>query len=255
MYNRFLKNKTTIIKESIDSAISIIKIILPILYILQILKYFELIEPLSILLLPIMELLELPDEFAIVWIVGLLSSEYGAIVTFFYIINDPSNYTIAEVTTLSALILIAHALPIESKVSKLLGVGFLKTIFFRLFCAILFAFLVKSGLDYFNLLQDKIYLTEQIHENKTTLFWLFVNPIITCLQIGFIIVSLHILIYYLKKINVIHYFEIALKPLAYILQIDSRLSSSLLIGMLLGISYGGALLLKDFKSLPDVSKH
>ncbi|OIR24699.1 hypothetical protein BGC33_11460 [Bathymodiolus thermophilus thioautotrophic gill symbiont] len=68
---------------------------------------------------------------------GLLSGGYGAVVTFFYAISDPSGYTVVEVSTLSALILMAHALPIESKISKLLGVGFFKTIFFRLFSTIL----------------------------------------------------------------------------------------------------------------------
>ncbi len=241
-------------KESLISALSIIKLILPVLFVLEILKYFQLIEPLAILLSPVIELLGLPGEFSIIWIIGIFTGVYGSIVSFFYIINNPENYTIAQVSTLSALILIAHALPVEAKISQLLGIGYWKIIFFRLFLSVIFALLVKFFLDYFDLLQDSLNpVTQIIEQQETSIISIFVAPVIACIKIGIIIVTLHLMIHLLKKIRVIYYMEIALKPVAYVLRIDTRLSNSLLIGIILGVSYGGSLLMKDIEKLQEVS--
>ena len=244
------------LKESFSAAASIVKLIFPVLFSLEILKYFQLIEPLSILFSPIMELLELPNEFSIIWVIGLFTGVYGAVASFFYIITNPESYSIAEVSILSALILIAHALPVEAKVSQYLGVGYWKTIFFRFFLSIIFALLIKCFIDFFGLLQDKIYLTTSIiGQQETSVISIIVNPIIICIKISLIIILLHLIIEFLKKIKVIYYLEIALKPIATILKIDDRLSSSVLIGIVLGISYGGSLLIKDMKNLKKVSNN
>lgn len=149
---------TSLLKESFTSAISIIKLIFPVLLALEILKYFQLIELLSVLLSPILSLLELPNKFSIIWIVGLLTGVYGAVASFFYIIIEPQNYTVAQISILASLILVSHALLIEAKVSQHLGVGYWKTIFFRFSLSILFGLLIKFSIDFFGLLQDKLHL-------------------------------------------------------------------------------------------------
>ncbi len=245
---------TASLKKSFTSAIAIIKLILPILFAIEILKYYQLIEPLSILLSPILELLELPNEFAIIWIVGIFTGIYGAIATFFYIATNPESYTIAQVSILSVLILVVHALPIEAKISQYLGVNYWKIIFFRFAVAIIYALIVKYLTDFFGLLQEKVHLTTIITtQQDTSIFSIITGPIITCIEIGVIIVVLYMIIDFLKKINVIRYIELILKPITYILKIDNRLSNSLLIGMVLGLSYGGAILIEDLKNLKKVS--
>ena len=242
------------IKNSFIPAIAIIKLIFPVLIILEILKYFQLIEPLSVLLSPILSLLELPNEFSIIWIVGLLTGVYGAIASFFYIIAEPQNYTVAEVSMLASLILIAHAVPIEAKISQYLGLSYFKTIFFRFFLSILFALLIKFSVDFFGLLQDKLDLISmvKIEQQEVSIQSIIFNPILICLEIGIIIIFLNLAVDFLKKIKVIYYIEIALKPIANFLKIDNRLTNSLLIGILLGLSYGSSLLMKDFKNLKNI---
>ena len=245
---------TASLKKSFTSAIAIIKLILPILFAIEILKYYQLIEPLSILLSPILELLELPNEFAIIWIVGIFTGIYGAIATFFYIATNPESYTIAQVSILSVLILVVHALPIEAKISQYLGVNYWKIIFFRFAVAIIYALIVKYLTDFFGLLQEKVHLTTIITtQQDSSIFSIITGPIITCIEIGVIIVVLYMIIDFLKKVNVIRYIELILKPITYILKIDNRLSNSLLIGMVLGLSYGGAILIEDLKNLKKVS--
>jgi hypothetical protein len=58
----------------------------------------------------------------------------------------------------------------------------------------------------------------------------------------------------LKKWGVIVYLEKSLSPITRILKINKDISFSLLIGVLLGISYGGALLKKDFQEKSNISK-
>jgi hypothetical protein len=61
------------------SAIGIIKIILPFLIIIEILKYFNLIIEISIVVYPLTSLLNLPVEFGMVLLLGLLTGVYGGV--------------------------------------------------------------------------------------------------------------------------------------------------------------------------------
>ena len=242
-----------IIINGIMSAFSIIKVILPVLVLVEILKYYDLIKNITVLVTPLLSLLNLPSEFGIVWVVSLFTGVYGGIASFLSIIDNVENYSVAEVTTLSSLILIAHALPIESKISKLLGVSYWKSMIFRFISSIVFSFFVNIFLTGFHLLQQNVNLAmPNIAIEEVHLINIIINPLITSFKIGIIIILLYFFIEVLKKINVIIILERALKPLTYLLNIDERLSSSLVIGVLLGISYGGALLQNDFKDLKDV---
>lgn len=242
-----------IIINGIISAFSIIKVILPVLIFVEILKYYDLIKNITVLVTPLLSLLNLPSEFGIVWVVSLFTGVYGGVASFLSIIDNVENYSVAEVTTLSSLILIAHALPIESKISKLLGVSYWKSMVFRFVSSIFFSFFVNIFLTGFHLLQQNVNLAmPNIAIEESHLINIIINPLTTSFKIGVIIILLYFFIEILKKINVISILERALKPLTYLLNIDERLSSSLVIGVLLGISYGGALLQNDFKDLKDV---
>ncbi|CAB5495262.1 hypothetical protein [uncultured Gammaproteobacteria bacterium] len=236
------------------SAIGIIKIILPFLIIIEILKYFNLIIEISIVVYPLTSLLNLPVEFGMVLLLGLLTGVYGGVSSFFLLIN-PETVTTAEVTTLASFILISHALPIEAKISSYLGVEYWKIILFRIISAIIFSSLLTSIFSFFNLFQEKISVINIITVmGENSIQNILIGPFILCLEIGVIIILLHRLVFILKKWGVIVYLEKSLSPITRILKINKDISFSLLIGVLLGISYGGALLKKDFQEKSNISK-
>ena len=199
-------------------------------------------------------MLELPKEFGVVWVVGLLTGVYGGIASFFSIIEYPENFTVAQVTILSILMLIAHALPTEAKITKFLGVNYWYAIIFRFTLSIIFAFLLSVAFSSLGLLQEKIHVVDKIAFQHTNSYLeVITTPITISAKVGLIIIILHILIEFLKKIKIIYYLELMLSPITYILKFNNKLSSSLLVGLLLGISYGGALLMKDFDEIKSVN--
>ena len=79
-------------------------------------------EYLAWLLSPLMSLVGLPDSMGLVWATAMLSNIYAGMVVFFSV-SAGESLSVAQVTVLGTMILVAHALPIEGAVAKMAGVS------------------------------------------------------------------------------------------------------------------------------------
>ena len=226
---------------------ALLKIMVPVLIIVKLLDAFGASHYLSLVLSPLMEFVGLPAEMGIVWAAAILVNIYTSMAVFFSIaLLEP--LTVAQMTVLATMILIAHGLPMESAISKAAGLGWLYTISLRIGGALVLGFILHWGFDAFSLLQQPnqvLWRPEVLDDSLQS--WLIVQ--LQTLLFAFVMISSLVVI-----MRLLDYFGIEkllhwlLTPFLKLLGIGKEAANITIIGMVLGLSFGGALLIEQAKS-------
>lgn len=93
------------------------KVVIPVYFIVTFLKYSPILPWLSDLMIPVMQVVGLPGEASLPLVLGYFINIYAAIGAIL-----PLGLGIKEITIISAMLLMAHSLPIETAVSKKTGI-------------------------------------------------------------------------------------------------------------------------------------
>jgi hypothetical protein len=237
-YWRELANKTYRI------SLTLFKLMVPIIIIIKILEELGLVEVLSQLLTPVMELVGLPGAMGLVWATTLLTNLYGGIVVYASLAPDVP-MSVAQVTVISSMMLIAHGLPVEARIAQKAGVSLLLTLVLRLGMAVIFA-----------LVADAIYRAGDWLQQPTQLLWTpaardeslgawLIGQVEGLALIVAIVFALVLLLDVLQRIGVIQAINRMLRPVLHLLGIGREAETITLVGLTLGISYGGALLINE----------
>lgn len=117
------------------------RIIIPVTIATEILSRLGLIKAVAPLLAPVMALFGLPPELGLPWLTGMLVGIWAAVPMVFVLLPMGALST-ADITVFSALLLFAHALPIEQKIIQRAGPGLAVTTLLRLGGGMLYAFLL-----------------------------------------------------------------------------------------------------------------
>ena len=141
-------------KDAGSVTLTLLKIMIPISIIVKILAHYGLIEIIGNYLSPVMNIVGLPGEFGLVWATATITNIYGALVVFFNL-SLINTYSVAQVTVLACMILIAHTLPIEARIAQKAGVRLWFTVFFRVFFAFVFGLILSVIFSTFGFLQTE----------------------------------------------------------------------------------------------------
>jgi len=142
--------KKTILKIALDIkdiCIPLYKILIPFVFIIKILEISGAIEFTAKILEPLMSLVGLTPELGLVFVTAFLINIYAALVLFVNILPG-LDVSVAEITILTTMILVAHNLPIECTICKAAGISVIYTASLRLISAFVLGFILK--LIYFN---------------------------------------------------------------------------------------------------------
>jgi len=101
----------------------LLKTMIPVMVVVQIGVSYGLIDQLAVLFEPLMSLVDLPAATGIVWATGILVNNYGAAAALVGILPY-TDLTVAQLTVLLSMVLIAHALPLEQAISRKAGISF-----------------------------------------------------------------------------------------------------------------------------------
>ncbi|MFV0473885.1 MAG: nucleoside recognition domain-containing protein [Pikeienuella sp.] len=230
-------------RRSLRAFREIAQIMAPIMILMRVADSYGVIDWISPALRPLMALLNLPPEAAIVCLSSILTGPYGAIATLPALIGH--DLTAAQVTSLCAIILIAHAIPIEQAIVRRAGGSFWGTTFLRLFAAVLAAFLIDAvsratgflsqpqSLDHFRRFArvDAGHLEWAISSGKGMLL-LFV-----------ILVGLLVVIDIFDRFGVTAVINRLLAPVLRLSGLDESVASITTAGVLLGLAFGGGLII------------
>ena len=236
-----------VLKETGSTYFTLIKILIPISIIVKILSYFGAIEVIGAYLAPTMGLVGLPGEFGLVWATTMVANIYGGLLVFVQL-SLTSSYTVAQVTVLGGMMLIAHTLPVEARIAQKAGVRLWFTLTLRILGAFVFGFILNTIFTTFNLFQENsivIWTPEHIDPTFTNLL---LNELRYYFIILLIILSLVTLMKILKKTGAIERLNKLLKPVLEYIGMSKNAAPLTIIGMTLGIAYGGGLIIQETKS-------
>lgn len=247
MKQLIFKEVVSIAQDILRVYLTLLKIMIPALLIVKGLEFAGAIEWLSSLLGPVMSAVGLPSSMGIVWATTILTNIYGGMIVFFEL-SANENLSVAQVTVLGCMMLIAHGLPVEAAIAKKAGVRWRATLCIRIFGALIFGALLNFIYQTSDYLQQTNRLLWQPELLKPTLLEWCVEQFKILAMIFLIISALIVLLRILKWLHIERLMHWLLSPLLILLGLSKQASNITIIGITLGLSFGGGLLIKEAES-------
>lgn len=233
-----------IVTETKSISLDLFRIMIPVLIVVKALELLGVTRYLAELIKPIMTLLGLPPELGIVWAGTLLSNIYTGLVLF---VSEPvvSSLTVTQVTVLGILMLVAHSLPVELRVAQKIGVRLPLALAFRVLAAIAAAWLYYRMMvwwGYGNGPADILWQPDIMQQNLAE--W-GLSQLKLLLQIVLIIGALVIMLRVVRVLRLDRLIHLLLRPLLPMLGMTTGAVNVALVGMTLGLTYGGGILIRE----------
>jgi hypothetical protein len=245
------KQAGRVIVDSFEISFVLFKIMVPVLIAVRILQELDWIGYLAAPLGPMMKMVGLPQEMGLVWATALLNNLYSGVLVLLTLVGE-NPLTGAQATVLGTMMLVAHALPIELKIAQKSGARLIFQGFMRIGSALFIGWALHTFYRSFGFLQSpaSTVFHAGISSGPTTLSWgaWFITQLYNLVFIYFIILGLLILMRTLKKMKILEVMDRVLRPLLRLMGIGPKASGLTIIGLTLGISYGGALIIHEARS-------
>jgi hypothetical protein len=247
MANRLGTELMQLSREIISLTFNLFKLMIPVILIVKFIEEMGGIAYISMVLGPLMDLVGLPAEMGLVWATTMVVNIFGGMILFVSM-PTPEPLSVAQVTVLGSMMLVAHSLPIEGRIAQKAGVSIVYTTLLRFGGALLLGFIlhkVYSSGDYLS--QTNVALwSPQVVTDDSLAAWA-IGQLQTLVQIFMIISVLVSFLKLLKLSGIEKLFAWVLQPLLWLLGLGQRTTSITIIGMTLGMTYGGGLLIAEAK--------
>lgn len=248
LFNQFFHSTLPqLAREIYEVCWLLFKIMIPVLLVVKALEEFGAIPYISLALEPIMQLVGLPDSMGLVWTTTLLTNIYGGMLIFFQLAPQ-EHLTVAQVTVLSSMMLIAHSLPIELRIVQKAGVKIIVALLIRLLSALALGMLLHYSYQWGDWLQQPVVLIWQQPVTDNSLLSWGLNQLKSFIMIIVIITALMSLLRFLRWVHIERLMIWLLQPLLKLLGISTQATSLTIIGVTLGLSFGGGLLIREAQS-------
>ncbi|MGM0652619.1 MAG: nucleoside recognition domain-containing protein, partial [Bacillota bacterium] len=153
MLDSLLKTGKKLFKDALQTSITLFKIIIPISILTRLLQQWGIIDYIGIALAPVMELVGLPGEMGLVWATSMVTNIYGGMVVFASLAPG-LDLTVAQVSVLGTMILVAHSLPVEVMIARKTGTRLRIALTIRLAGALLLGWILHITYTFTNTLQQ-----------------------------------------------------------------------------------------------------
>ncbi|MDM5147730.1 hypothetical protein NQX30_05030 [Candidatus Persebacteraceae bacterium Df01] len=240
-------------KESAYIYWVVLRISLPLLVAIRLLdEHFGIVAVVGDLLAPIMDLVGLPGQAGIVWATAMLLNIYSALLVLISLWTQ-LELNSAQVTTLMLIVLVAHALPIELRITQKAGVRFFAMLWVRISGALAMGWLIHTIYNAGGWLQAPAHLLLSPPPMQSGWGPWFLGQAKNWAFIYLIIVTLVAFVRLLKITNTERLLIFLLAPILRTMGVGKKAVTITMVGMTLGISYGGALLINESKK-GDISR-
>jgi spore maturation protein SpmB len=241
--------KKIILKIALDIkeiCIPLYKILIPFVFIVKLLEISGAIEFTAKILEPLMSFVGLTPELGLVFVTAFLINIYAALVLFVNILPG-IDVSVAEITILTTMILVAHNLPIECTICKAAGISIVYTASLRLISAFVLGFILKLIYFNFGFLTETFQTFFTVKPPPENNWYWFLDQFTTLVYIFFLVCLMATVLEILKIIGVEKLFEKVFMPPLRLFGIQKEAMNIIIVGMFIGIQFGGGMLIKEVK--------
>lgn len=219
----------------------LLRLILPITLFVRLLEYSGLLGEISVWLQPLFSLIGLPGETSVVFITSIFCPLYAPVA-----LIGSMSLGAREATILALMCLVSHNLIVESSVQAKTGSGFWEMTLLRL----LMSFVIALGLNWVMPHTGWGRVGESLgagmYGNLQDVFKLwFLGSMKIVISILLIVTSLMILHYILEEFRLMGGLSAVFAPLMKLLGLPRDTAFLWLVGNLVGLAYGGAIMVEQ----------
>jgi hypothetical protein len=225
--------------------------------VVRILMVLDLVGYISRPFEPLMGLIGLSKEMALVWVTAMLTNNYTGLMVYLDLLPVMGPQTVLQATIIASMILIAHSLPVECGVCRGAGVSPLRMAALRIAGALLYGFIVFRLGRLLGVGGSEASFIIDLDIDPLPPFWTWAWGCLKSLLAMWIIVFILLLIMAgLRKIGLIKLFTSLMEPLMRLAGVGPKAAMITIIGVLLGLGYGGGLIIAESRSgrvpAPDI---
>ena len=236
-----------ILQRSGRISLELYKIMIPIIIVVKVLQELGLIVWLARPLAPVMHLVGLPGEMGLVWATALVNNIYGSMIVFVSLAGQ-HDLNVAQVTVLGVMILVAHGLPVELQIVRKSGprIGFQALL--RIGGALTLGWLLSRIYAWGGWLQEaNVILWQPRPESESLLAW-GLGQVQNLAMIFVIITLLSAVMRVFTAIGLTGLCVRLLAPVLRVLGIGSEAGTLTIVGMIMGLAYGGGMIMHEAHS-------
>ncbi|MCB1969054.1 MAG: nucleoside recognition domain-containing protein [Geminicoccaceae bacterium] len=240
-------------RRSLSTFWEMARIMVPIMILIRIAEHYDVIARISPVFVPAMELVNLPGAAAIVVLTSILASPYGAIATLPLLLG--LDITVAQLTAICAMMLFAHAIPVEQAIVARAGGSFWGTTAVRLLAAVIAAWLidiVSRTTGYLAQPANLSHFAGLARPESTLGEWAWAS-ISGMGLLAAILFALLLLFDIFDATGFTRILNGMLAPLMRLAGLDSSVTSITTAGALLGLAFGGGLIIARGRD-PSISR-
>ncbi|HET8597130.1 MAG TPA: nucleoside recognition domain-containing protein [Castellaniella sp.] len=238
----------TIRLRSTRMFMTIARIMVPVMVIVYVADRFGLVRLAGEALAPAMALLGLPPQAGIIWATTIITNIYGGMASM-AALSDSLQMNVAQISALGAMMLFAHNVPTEQSVVRRAGASALVTGGLRLGVGLLYGAAVTWSCHALGWLQDPVSFAWMGQDAGLTqgppdlLSWL-VSTLQSLLLVLVVIIGMVILLDLLERLGITRLVTRLLTPVLRLSGLEERAAPLTTVGVLLGLAYGGALIIE-----------
>ena len=227
-------------------SLALFKVVIPTLVVVKIAEAAGAVYWLNIAMAPIVTLIGLPADMAIVLTTTMLTNPYAGLMLL-SATPTAASLSVAQTTIIASFMLFAHSLPVEAAITRNAGLRVGVTLIVRVGAAILFCALLNLFFSQFNLLGETANLHLPQFDATPSLMQWTLDQIKGLVFIQGVIVVLIIGLELLRWIGVERLIQKMMHPILVLVGIGSRASTIVIVGLTLGLGFGGGLMIKDVR--------
>ena len=226
---------------------NLFKIMIPTLIIVKMCQEVGADIWLAELMRPIMGVMSLPAELAIILTTTMLTNPYAGIIVAASI-PEMANLNVGQMSVLALFMLFTHSLPVEVLISRRAGVRARITLAVRIGGSILACMILAQLFKLTGWYSEPATIhIPQISLDTSWLGWLQ-GQLLSLMMIQVIIIVLLFFLEILRLIGVEKLMRMLLAPFLRSMKIGERASTIAIVGVTLGLGFGGGLLIKDVET-------
>jgi hypothetical protein len=227
--------------KSGKTSLWLLKLILPISLFVHLLQYSGLLGAFSAWIEPLFSLIGLPGETAIVFITSIFCPLYAPVA-----LIGSMSLGVREATILALMCLVSHNLIVESSVQAKTGSNFWEMTVLRLIMSFVIALILNWVMPHAGWGTVGANLSADSYNNLWDVFTLwFLGSMKVVITILLIVTALMILHCILEEFRLMRGLSVAFVPLMKLLGLPRDTAFLWLVGNLVGLAYGGAIMVEQ----------